>query len=152
MKALLAVTSVALSLTACAGSKPFQPPLAAFQVWHKPGVSNLGIKKALLECGMPHPESESLPPKPMRTDNERAETENCLLAAGYRMPADYSHGCTLRPDLPACQPGVKPPTPSVERRMNSNYCRARQDREFCRKTVSNPSACTGGPIEPECVP
>lgn len=77
------------TLTACWGRRPFQPPLASFQVWYKPGASPLQIKKALLECGKPHPQGESSPPKPMRTAIEQAKTENCLLAAGYRKPDDY---------------------------------------------------------------
>ena len=47
------------TLTACWGRQPFQPPLASFQVWYKPGASPLQIKKALLECGKPHPHGES---------------------------------------------------------------------------------------------
>lgn len=77
------------TLTACWGRQPFQPPLASFQVWYKPGASTLQIKKALLECGKPYAHGESSPPKPMRTANEQAETENCLLAAGYRKPDEY---------------------------------------------------------------
>lgn len=143
---------LASALTACWGRQPFQPPLASFQVWYKPGASPLQIKKALLECGKPHPQGESSPPKPMRTANEQAETENCLLAAGYRKPDEYSSWCNLQPELPACQPDASVPTLSAERRLNSDYCRARRDLEFCLRTVSNPSACTPGPAEPECLP
>ncbi|WP_312971743.1 hypothetical protein [Pseudomonas sp.] len=134
------------TLTACWGRQPFQPPPFNFEIWQKPGASTLEVKKALLECGSPHPQDDDRPP------NQRAETQNCLIAAGYRMPKQYPSWCTLQPDLPACRSGVVPPSPSAERRLHSDYCRARRDMEFCRRTASNPSACTPGPVDPECLP
>ncbi|MBB3342374.1 hypothetical protein [Luteimonas sp. RC10] len=153
MKALPAVILLTtISLSACTGRLPFQPPLAAFQAWQKPGASRLDTKKALLECGMPHPHTASLPPNDVRTPDQQAEAENCLLAAGYTMTEQSPGWCALQPELPACQPGVEPLAPSVERRLGSHYCRARLDMAYCRKTASNPSACTEGPVEPECLP
>lgn len=39
--------------------------------------------------------------------------------------------CYHWPDLPACQPGAEIPTPSVERRLNSRYCRVRTSFHAC---------------------
>ncbi len=146
MRTLPMLLLLAASLSACYANPPFQPPPFNFEVWQKPGASTLEVKKALLACGSPHPQEDD------RSPNQRAETQNCLIAAGYRMPKQYPTQCTLQPDLPACQPGETPTSPSAERRLNSDYCRARRDMDFCRHTVSNPSACTGGPVELECLP
>lgn len=146
MRTLPMLLLLAASLSACYANPPFQPPPFNFEVWQKPGASTLEVKKALLACGSPHPQEDD------RSPNQRAETQNCLIAAGYRMPKQYPTQCTLQPDLPACQPGETPTSPSAERRLDSDYCRARRDMDFCRHTVSNPSACTGGPVEPECLP
>ncbi|SHL48010.1 hypothetical protein [Phytopseudomonas punonensis] len=145
MRALILILLFS-TLTACWGRQPFQPPPFNFEIWQKPGASTLEVKKALLECGSPHPQEDDRPP------NQRAETQSCLIAAGYRMPKQYPSWCTLQPDLPACQSGVVPPSPSAERRLQSDYCRAKRDMEFCRRTASNPSACTLGPVDPECLP
>ncbi|TBU92059.1 hypothetical protein [Phytopseudomonas dryadis] len=146
MRTLSLILLLATSLSACYANPPFQPPPFNFEIWQKPGASILQVKKALLECGAPHPQDDERPA------NQRAETQNCLIAAGYRMPKQYPSQCTLQPDLPTCQSGVIPPSPSTERRLNSDYCRAGRDMQFCRRTVSNPSACTAGPVVPECLP
>jgi hypothetical protein len=43
--------------------------------------------------------------------------------------------------LPACQLNAAIPDRSVERRLNSWYCRLKTDREYCRKHAFTPSAC-----------
>lgn len=57
MKWLIVIVLLALS-----GCRNFsiqnidQPAPSAWKAWVKPGATDLDIKKAMLECGAPHPE------------------------------------------------------------------------------------------------
>lgn len=140
------------TLIACGGRQPFQPVPDAYLLWTKQGSSILDTRKALLECGMASPGSPALPPRDPRTPDQLAAAENCMMAAGFKSAQPSHRMCAAQPNLSACRPDATPTLPSVARRLSSNYCKAEQDIELCRQTSSNPSACTPGPVEPECLP
>ena len=62
---------------------------------------------------------------------------------------------TDRSSLPACQPNADIPKPSVERRLNSWWCRIKTDYKYCRRHAVNPAACKPEGHKhppPECLP
>jgi hypothetical protein len=83
----------------------------------------------------------------------------CMESIGYvdRFGSVYD-SCKMYPErkiLPACQPHVKPSKPSVERRLNSWYCKIKTDYQFCLKNAPNPKACNPEGHKnppPECLP
>lgn len=152
MRLLFAGLFCALSLTACGSTLPFQPVPDSYLLWAKPGASQLEVKKALLECGMASPSSPARPPLDPRTPDQLAAAENCMQAAGFKAPQPSHRMCAAQPHLATCQADAAPSSRSVERRLSSNYCQAKKDVEFCRRTASNPSACEEGPVVPECLP
>jgi hypothetical protein len=123
-------------------------------VWKKEGATDVEIRKALFECGLSprgipgmsggfleadkndHPgpsEKGYLSPK----ENRYILSILCMEGSGFTSMIDsYNYYCTWfshnpfirRMYLPACQPGVVPPKRSVERRLNSNYCRTENAR------------------------
>jgi hypothetical protein len=46
---------LASCISGCFGGEPFQPPPPEFENWSKTGVTDLDVKKAMLECGYPSP-------------------------------------------------------------------------------------------------
>jgi hypothetical protein len=73
-------------------------------------------------------------------------------AATFEQKCSWPHN----KHLPACQPGAASPTPSVERRLGSWYCRVRTSYAYCLEHAINPPACDPDrdrrPPPPECVP
>lgn len=123
--------------------KAFKPVPDEYFLWTKPGMSLIDVKKSLLECGEPTPagtgEAFSL-----MTDNEHAIVEVCMRRLGYTFEyGDYASICSTRPELnlPACQSGAQIPAPSVEMRLNSDYCKRKRGYQFCKDTAPNPAAC-----------
>lgn len=110
----------------------FQPPLPDYKLWRKEGVAELDIRKILMECGAIFPDGDSH----MLTQNETAIIQMCTERAGFER-IDFKGRpkplawCRNWPDLPACQPGAEIPAPSVERRLNSHYCKMRTSFDFC---------------------
>lgn len=113
-----------------------------YQLWEKVGSNQLDIKKKLLECGGNNPAGD------MTSMNAAALTYMCMVQAGY-FPLSSVNGsrknidswCINWPDLPACQPGAEIPTPRIERRLNSHYCKSAMNYQFCKDTTRNPAAC-----------
>jgi hypothetical protein len=117
--------------------KPFQPPSPASDNWIKKDGSRLESTKALLECGAPTPWSlfSNIAGKKVKTSNEVALIELCLLKDGFFHAEPTFFGVKLEKISPtslyttdhlmACQASAVPPTRSIERRLNSNYCKHR---------------------------
>jgi hypothetical protein len=125
--------------------------------WVKEGTTRLDIRKALLECGDVSTQPDRFVYEMVMGIrdidailNHQLLVGGCMEKSGFvekagrggRSPtlADY---CTVYQDrhLPACQPGAVIPERSVERRLNSWYCKVKTDREYCRKHAFNPAAC-----------
>ncbi|GHU17024.1 hypothetical protein FACS189475_00190 [Betaproteobacteria bacterium] len=87
----------------------------------------------------------------------------CMQKAGFvSKSGGVSKSCQIHSrfkSLPACQPDAIFPERSVERRLNSWYCRnlPKIDREYCRKLNFRPAACDRPEEDynkppPECLP
>lgn len=125
-----------LLLVGCFGDLSFQnlgkPPPDYYRLWGKQGETEFDIKKRLFECGW---EGGGYIEK-----NTGALVYMCMERAGYYVQSvngkkkqSSNPWCYHWPDLPACQPGAEIPTPSVERRLNSRYCRIRTSFQACFK-------------------
>lgn len=122
-----------LLLGGCSTERWFQPSPPEYKVWRKEGMTELDVRKKFLECGATFPDGDSH----VQTINESAMITMCVESAGFDR-VDYYTGrpnplgwCRNWPDLPACQPGAEIPAPSVERRLNSHYCKMRTSFDFC---------------------
>lgn len=143
----------------------FQPPPPTYKVWNKQGASELDVKKALLECGDASPSSTYQMYEyafQLKSEKEIVDyillTDACMEQYGYkenrwtfRDKCSWSHN----KHLPACQPNPNIPTPSVERRLNSWYCKIKTNYQYCLKNAVNPPACNPDGYKnppPECLP
>lgn len=165
-------TFSSLILSGCLGgygiSNIDKPAPQEYEAWVKPGATQLDIKKALLECGKPSPSPDvwayqyGLGIKGVEDQlNHQLLTDICMEKSGYaiRWGDSVKKYCSWdrHKHLPACQPGVAIPERSVERRLNSWYCRLKTDLDYCLKHAVVPSACTGKHKDynkppPECQP
>lgn len=134
-----------------------------------PGVAT----KILMECGDPAPgrgrESNHVYEKIMKIKdfderiNHHFSILGCMEHNGFYKNGDRGSlktSCKLYPRyaiFSACQPNAKFPERSVERRLNSWWCRTKTDREYCRKNALIPSGCDSPKKDynnppPECRP
>ena len=122
-------------LNGCFDQRAFEPPLPDYKLWKMSGMTDVDIKKIRLECGALSARDDG----GLRTLNETALVHMCIANAGFERidfkgrvgQAPYDEWCRNWPDLPACQPGAEIPEPSVERRLNSRYCRIRTSFQAC---------------------
>jgi hypothetical protein len=54
-KVNMIIPGMLLLLTGCLGHKPFQPNPYEYERWSRRGEDELGVRKAMLECGYPSP-------------------------------------------------------------------------------------------------
>jgi hypothetical protein len=144
---------IVFNLSACSGA--FQPPPPDYAIWTRPNANSLDIKKTLLECGAASPGGAASG----FTHNQVALVSICMRQLGYTKkvpPArDDPHICVMHPSLPACQPGAEIPKPSVERRLNSWWCKLHFYYDYCIKHAVVPAACHPDDKKnppPECLP
>lgn len=146
-------------LTGCVDERAFHPPLPDYKLWRKFGMTELDIKKIRLECGAVSAQDGG----GWQTLNETALVHMCIANAGFERidfkgrisDTPYDKWCRNWPDLLACQPGVEIPTPSVERRLNSEYCYIKRDFESCMEVLGEAgrTECEiGQKNPPECFP
>ncbi len=152
MKDFLLLVLVGILTSGCA-EKMFQPPPPEFKGWSRPGADELQVKKALLECGFSSPVWLSN----SRTYDEMAFGYFCMKQAGYQSVDGSHHWCKNHRDknLAACAPGASIPTPSVSRRLNSKYCKAKTDYKYCKQNACHPDGCDSNDYKnpaPECLP
>lgn len=96
-RATLAAVALCLGVAACT-TRPFQPPPAPYTLWTQPGVSELGVRRAMVDCGFPDPANIS--PREMST-NDVAQAQLCMLEIGFHYQGRRIL-CTDSPELPAC--------------------------------------------------
>ena len=145
----------------------YKPAPATYQEWSKSGVSILDIKKALLECGKPAPDTNiEIYEKVFNISRydeiaymNRLQFEDiCLERAGYKYNGSYETKkiCSLEKykNLPACQPDAAIPVARVERRLNSWYCKVKTDYDYCLNHALAPQLCSPEKTKnppPECL-
>ncbi|EJF74420.1 hypothetical protein ME7_01433 [Bartonella birtlesii LL-WM9] len=123
---------ILLSVTGCDIENIDKPPPGEVAGWKKPGADFTEVGKALLECGMPHLNYlEGVNRK--LSDNEIATIDACMIQAGFR-DKGRAKWCSLfnGRDLPICQPGAIIPQRSVEKRLNSPFCKRYKNSRKCQ--------------------
>ena len=125
MKKTIFLIAISLMLASCFGRKPFQPPPKEYEAWKKAGATELETKKMLLECGYPDPLNSGGYAWPI---NDMILSDLCLQTNGFVFNSDRNWRSYMCPknsktNPPACQPNAVIPTPSIERRLNSPYCK-----------------------------
>jgi hypothetical protein len=145
-----------------------KPAPETYEQWKKAGSTMLEVKKALLECGEPSPvRNKFIHEKALGIKDPDDQlnyfflTDGCMEQSDFFVPGakKTTEYCLWERHrhLPACQPGAVFPQRSVERRLNSWYCKIKTDREYCRQHAFTPSACDDPKIDytnppPECQP
>ena len=125
MRLIMMVSLLTLLVTACYPLSPayYQPSGPTHSYFKKPGASELEVKKAMLECGIADINGAGNFKQDM---NSYFLAKSCLEKAGYKSTVlSMEESCQLEHNkqYPACQPDAVIPKPSVERRLNSQYCR-----------------------------
>lgn len=150
-----------------------KPPPEDYETWTKDNQTELEIKKSLLECGAIAPSTLGWPYKDAfekigvsdhdEQMNNYFLTNKCMENAGYRRKfgmRSSQEGCSdlsfpERKKYPACQIDAEIPTPSVERRLNSWYCKVKSDYKYCLEHALAPKLCSREKVlnpPPECLP
>lgn len=121
-------------------------------------VSTFEAGKALLECGAPSPELNAFVYQQALGINDPDQRLNhyfavmrCMEHSGFALQSNDSvpKYCSWdhNKHLSACRSGATFPERSVERRLNSWYCKLETDLEYCRKHAFTPSACDDPKID-----
>ncbi|MGM0516888.1 MAG: hypothetical protein ACQER6_04745 [Pseudomonadota bacterium] len=142
-----------------------KPAPKTYEKWMTGDTTRLDARKALLECGAPSPDPTGWTYQAVGLIdlydqlNRAFIVTACMESAGHRARwGGLSESCGLQRQykkLEACQPNANVPKLSVERRLNSWWCRIHTDYEFCRNHAVNPSACDPDDHKhppPECLP
>lgn len=113
-----------------------KPGPELYEQWNKKGVSVLEVKEAMLECGYPNVFSGSLGGGfPDKVLNIYALAEQCMRNHGFVYSGRFGTTCEYKPTqyLPACQLNAVIPTRSVERRLNSPFCKKYPQADACTR-------------------
>ncbi|WP_212112314.1 hypothetical protein [Bartonella queenslandensis] len=137
MKQILKLLS-SLILLNIAGCNIDKPAPGYLSVWEKNGVTDFTeVGKALLECGMPTPYDID-PENQQQSINAKATTYACMLQSGFRYKdEEVARGggwCYTfkEKNLPICQPGAVIPQRSVEKHLNSPFCKKYKNSRKCQ--------------------
>ncbi|EJF93440.1 hypothetical protein LBE40_05115 [Bartonella taylorii] len=102
-------------------------------MWEKPGADSTEVGKALLECGMPTPYSEDSENREV-SNNGWATIHACMIQAGFHYKDQRGGGWCYtykEENLPICRPGAVIPQRSVEKRLNSPFCKQHPEQYEC---------------------
>ena len=151
---LILVFAAFFMLSGCRSA--FQPPPDDFEIWRKSKPVHIQqVMAALLECGYPWPSA-----KYFRTYEYWGSTamasvilvKRCMEKQGFSSHYGSSYFCTqslaenfrkysteeqIVAIQHACDPDTPPPEPSVEKRLNSPYCKTEWARKYpqCQPVV-----------------
>lgn len=146
-------------LSGCNIASKFQPLPDYYLVWTKPGTTELDVKKALMECGLPSPSPTGNGPDVAHMSlNDMALSDLCMVNAGFTYHDSFKRNssfCKSYPSLPACQPGAKIPKPSKALRLNNDLCKRKTDYQYCIKHAPHPERCINNDYKNpplECLP
>ncbi|WP_375646449.1 hypothetical protein [Bartonella sp. TT29SHDZB] len=123
---------ILLTVTGCDIENIDKPAPGYVSMWEKSGADSTEVGKALLECGMPSlidPDSENR----KQSINAKATTYTCMIQAGFRYKGGGKPCYTFKEEnLPICQPGAVIPQRSVEKRLNSPFCKKYKNADECQ--------------------
>ncbi|WP_375611059.1 MULTISPECIES: hypothetical protein [unclassified Bartonella] len=122
-------------LLSIAGCNFFKPAPGYMYMWEKNGVTDFTeIGKALLECGMPTPYDEDSESRE-QSINAQATVHACMIQSGFHYKDEHEGGWCYtfkEENLPICQPGAVIPQRSVEKRLNSPFCKRYKNADECQ--------------------
>ncbi|WP_375707129.1 hypothetical protein [Bartonella sp. AA126HLJHH] len=125
---------VLLSIAGCDIENIDKPAPGYVNMWEKTGADSTEVGKALLECGMPSlidPDSENRE----RSNNAKATTYACMIQAGFHYKDKWGGTWCQNykaENLPICQPSAVIPKRSVEKRLNSPFCKRYKNASECK--------------------
>ncbi|GAA5103195.1 hypothetical protein [Bartonella acomydis] len=132
MKKILKLLS-GMFLFIIAGCDSEQPARTSLDVWEKSGADQIEIKKALLECGIERLDGRLDTEISLDERLNAEETERlCMIQAGFHDKLGMVKWCEKYEHLPICQPGAVIPQRSIDRRLNSPYCKEHKEQPECQ--------------------
>ncbi|EJF94356.1 hypothetical protein LBE40_04660 [Bartonella taylorii] len=132
MKQILKLLSC-ITLLSIAGCDS-KPPSRYFVIWQKPDADSTEVAKALLECGKPTPYNAD-PENSRLGFGEWAIIHTCMLQSGFHYRSENGKWCeNCQDDRIPVYPlsGAVMPQRSVERRLNSPYCKKYKNADECQ--------------------
>jgi hypothetical protein len=158
----------ALFQTGC--TLTWAPPPYAFERWKKKGVSTQYTKATLLECGYPFPDAniDQLIKEWGGIWNAKAIlTKRCMEKEGFVSEDGSRYSC--QQDLAeqskkyrtpeqiqalehACNPSTPVPAPSIEKRLNSPFCKTYPRSSLCQPVVVPDASFEKSSVRPVLVP
>ncbi|MBY0346128.1 MAG: hypothetical protein K2P98_04595, partial [Neisseriaceae bacterium] len=81
-------------------------------------------------------------------DADRTSVEQCMIHSGFAVPK-REQNCTYNLQNPICQPNAVIPTRSVERRLNSYFCKKSPKDNLCQVVVIEPPSEPAKPVLPQ---
>jgi len=120
-----------VAIAGCVAVEPFQPPPDVYQRWEKPGEPEVGVKKALLECGG-YPSPYDIGDMAI---NDIVLADLCMVESGYayNRKDKYRYCLGSGVALLACSPDAKAPKRDVKKRLESRFCRDYPQAEVCQR-------------------
>ncbi len=123
---------VLLSVTGCDISKIDSSPPEYVSMWEKAGADSTEVGKALLECGIPSLIDADSENRKLSV-NEDATIYACMVQSGFHYKGRGNWCYTFREEnLPICQLGAVIPQRSVEKRLNSPFCKRYKNADECQ--------------------
>ncbi len=144
----------------------WQPPPYEFERWKRPGASTQQVMATLFECGYPWPDANIDQLRKAWGTNWvpfSILSDRCMETQGFseqdgqgtvRRCARYLHQESsyrkyrtaeqLKVLEHACDPNTPPPKPSVEKRLNSPYCKV---KEYSKYPQCQPVVVPSSPTE-----
>ncbi|EJF74396.1 hypothetical protein ME7_01434 [Bartonella birtlesii LL-WM9] len=132
MKQILKLLSC-ITLLSIAGCDS-KPPSRYSVIWQKPDADSTEVAKALLECGKPTPYNAD-PENSRLGFGEWAIIHTCMLQSGFHYRSENGKWCEdCQDDRIPVYPlsGAFIPQRSVERRLNSPYCKKYKNALECQ--------------------
>lgn len=152
----------------------FRPPPYDFEEWKMPGASVhvQQVMAAMLECGYPWPDANTdqlIQAWGLDWVPSSVLADRCMESQGFIRDFGSSRKCDhgLAPQFRkyrtpeqlqalehACDPNTPAPEPSVEKRLNSPYCKVKEYRQYpqCQPVVVPSSQPKGKASKPVVVP
>ncbi|UNE54787.1 hypothetical protein [Bartonella machadoae] len=122
---------VLLNISGCDIENIDKPTPGEVHGWIKPGADFTEIGKALLECGMPSLIDTDSENRKLSL-NQMASIDACMIQAGFRDRYGGPYWCYNYKNLPICQRGAVIPKRSIEKRLNSPFCKRYKNASECK--------------------
>ena len=119
--------------------KPFQPLPYSYEMWKKNGASITDIQVALLECGRVDPTGYNAKEVGEENMNGYILANLCMEKIGFipdrKFISDKEQICKISntSKLPACQSSAVIPIPSIQRRLESKFCKVYPHADACQR-------------------